>query len=191
MIQETRLPEQLRPHPLNAVLYGEPDTDPAFIESIREDGILTPLTIDQNDTIISGHRRWHAATTLGLDRVPVVVREIADPLDATRLLIEANRQREKSYSQRMREADEWAGVMAAQAQTRMMDGGRRGGQISKRGTGSGEPIRVAPFGATLIPDDVDAAIERYNERRDRTFQRARYIWHVAGERGGDSDEEVA
>jgi len=182
MDQETRDPNGLRPHPLNATIYGEPDADPAFVESIREEGIIAPLTIDQDDNIISGHRRWYAALALGLDRVPVVVRAITDPLDAIRLLIEANRQRARTYSQRMREADEWAGVMAAQAQARMVDGGRRFGR------GMGEPDRVAPFGATLSADgDVDAATERYNERRNRTFQRERYIWHIAEERGGDRE----
>jgi len=183
MTTELRDPGALRAHPLNATIYGEPDADPAFIESIREEGILTPLTVDQDDTIISGHRRWHAATTLGLDRVPVVVREIADPLDATRLLIEANRQREKSYSQRMREADEWAGVMAAQGMARMAEGGRQGGRLA----GRGRPIGVAPIGATPMPDEVDATAERFNERRSRTFQRERYIWHIAEERGGDRE----
>lgn len=182
MNQETRDPNGLRAHPLNATIYGEPDADPAFVESIREEGIITPLTIDQDDNIISGHRRWYAALALGLDRVPVVVRAITDPLDAIRLLIEANRQRARTYSQRMREADEWAGVLAAQSQARMVEGGRRFGR------GMGEPDRVAPNGATLSADgDVDAATERYNERRNRTFQRERYIWHIAGERGGDSD----
>ncbi len=181
MTTETRLIDQLRSHPLNATIYGEIDADPAFIESIREEGIISPLTVDQDDNIISGHRRWHAARALGLDRVPVVVRAIADPLDATRLLIEANRQREKSYSQRMREADEWAGVMAAQGIARMSEGGQRFGR------GMGSTDRVAPHGATLSADEVDATTERLNARRNRTFQRERYIWHIAEERGGDRE----
>jgi len=187
MDQETRDPNGLRPHPLNATIYGEPDADPAFVESIREEGIIVPLTIDQDDNIISGHRRWYAALALGLDRVPVVVRAITDPLDAIRLLIEANRQRARTYSQRMREADEWAGVLSAQSQTRMSEAGRQGGQLAGRGRPLADPIGVAPNGATPIGEEVDAATERYNERRNRTFQRERYIWHIAGERGGDAD----
>jgi hypothetical protein len=182
---ELRDPTALRAHPLNATIYGEPDTDPAFVESIREEGIITPLTIDQDDQIISGHRRWQAAKLLSLDRVPVTVRHIADPLDAIRLLIEANRQRTRTYSQLMREADEWAGDMAAQAQARMVEGGRRFGR------GMADPDRVAPNGATLsTTDEVDVAAERYNARRNRTFQRARYIWHIATEQSGDTDGAV-
>lgn len=189
MTPELRDPGALRAHPLNAAIYSEPDADPAFVESIREEGIIAPLTIDQDDQIISGHRRWHAARLLGLDRVPVVVRLVADPLDAIRLLIEANRQRARTYSQRMREADEWAGVMAAQAQARIAEGGREGGRLAGRGrpkTESDSPWAKRP---NPYPDDqqVDAATERYNERRSRTFRRERYIWHIAGGRGGDAD----
>jgi ParB-like chromosome segregation protein Spo0J len=57
-VAQSRPPDQLRPHPLNAAIYGDEPLDAAFRESIREEGIITPLVIDQDDTIISGHRRW-------------------------------------------------------------------------------------------------------------------------------------
>lgn len=100
MITETRNPDQLRPHPLNAEVYGAETYDPRLKESIAADGIISPLVIDQDDTILSGHRRWKVAQALDLDRVPVIVREITEPLDGERILIESNRQREKTSSQR-------------------------------------------------------------------------------------------
>jgi hypothetical protein len=120
--QETRNPDQLRPHPLNEAVYGAEPLDQALLESIQQEGIITPLTVDQGDMILSGHRRWRVAQALGLAVVPVVVREIADPLDAERVLIEANRQRDKTMSQIHREADELERIIGAQARARMHAG---------------------------------------------------------------------
>jgi ParB family chromosome partitioning protein len=50
-----------------------------LVESIRENGVLTPVLIrpDQNEgyEMISGHRRMHAALQAGLITVPAIVRE--------------------------------------------------------------------------------------------------------------------
>ncbi len=101
--------------------------------STETDGILTALTIDQDDMIISGHRRWGVAQEIGLSSVPVMVREVYDPLDAERLLIESNRQREKTTSKIHREAGELERIIGAQAKARMVTGGRIGGELAGRG----------------------------------------------------------
>lgn len=160
--------EQLRPHPLNAEIYGDEPIDPDFRDSIAEDGIITPLVIDQDGTILSGHRRWKVAQALRIAHVPVKVEEVSDPIDAARILIAANDQREKTFTQRMREADEWAGVIAAQAQSRMVEGGRHFGR------GMEQDDAAIGAGQTAQPYD-----ERYASRRDRTHRRERYIWRMA------------
>ncbi len=189
MITETRTPDQLRPHPLNDAVYGQEPIDPAFRESIEADGVITPLTIDQDDTIISGHRRWRVAQAMGLSYVPVVVREIYDPLDAERLLIESNRQREKTTSQIHREADELERIIGTQAKARMSEGGQRG----KRGAAkTEEEIRLRqlaePYSENESPGERVETAERVAAlvgRPTRTFQRERHVWNVAQGRRGD------
>jgi len=50
--------------------------------------------------------------------VPVIVREITDPLEAERILIESNRQRKKTASEVMREAQHSQRIEAAWAKER-------------------------------------------------------------------------
>ena len=91
-----RAPDTLRPHPLNERVYDADRDADELRASVATHGILVPLTIDQDGSILSGHRRWQAARAAGLDRVPVIVRDVADPLEAEHVLIESNRQREKT-----------------------------------------------------------------------------------------------
>ena len=55
-------------------------------ESIRERGVLLPILVrktnDEEYEIISGHRRTHAARLAGIEKVPVIIRELSDD-DAT------------------------------------------------------------------------------------------------------------
>ena len=66
-------------------------------ESIREHGLIQPLLVRQLDSgryqIVAGERRWRAARLAGLDRVPVIVREMDEKTVMEIALIE-NLQRE-------------------------------------------------------------------------------------------------
>lgn len=57
-----------------------------LIESIRLQGILTPVLVRPDDTdgyeMISGHRRMHAAQRLGLETIPALVKEMTDTFKA-------------------------------------------------------------------------------------------------------------
>jgi len=59
-----------------------------------------------------------AACALALDSVPVIVRQIDNPLEAERILIESNRQRDKTASEVMREAEHIGRIEAAYAKDR-------------------------------------------------------------------------
>lgn len=50
----------------------------ALLDSIRENGILVPVELDQDGNVIDGHHRLRAAAELGITDVPTVVREYAD-----------------------------------------------------------------------------------------------------------------
>lgn len=66
----------------------------AMIDSILENGIITPLTLRKTETpdkyeIISGENRWRCAREAGLTAVPAEIRECSEE-DAIMLLTEAN-----------------------------------------------------------------------------------------------------
>jgi ParB family chromosome partitioning protein len=66
-------------------------------QSIRANGIVQPLVVRKRDEryqIIAGERRWRAAQRAGLEKVPVVVRDIPDERVLELSLIE-NIQREE------------------------------------------------------------------------------------------------
>ncbi len=66
-------------------------------ESIRQHGILQPLTVCREGDgyrIIAGERRYRAARLLGLGTVPVVVHEAADERELAELQLIENIQRE-------------------------------------------------------------------------------------------------
>ncbi len=66
-------------------------------DSIKEHGILQPVLVRPMDNgsyqIVAGERRWRAARRLGLDEIPVVIKELSDFESAQIALIE-NLQRE-------------------------------------------------------------------------------------------------
>ena len=69
------------PHQPRDHMDGEELTDLA--NSIREHGILQPLVVSFDPltgmyTLIAGERRLRASALAGLDRVPVIVREVSD-----------------------------------------------------------------------------------------------------------------
>lgn len=83
----------------------------ALCESIRDYGVLSPLlarpTNDGNYEIVSGHRRKAAAVKLGLEKLPVMVREMTGD-EAVVLMVDSNIQREnllpseKAYAYKMK-----------------------------------------------------------------------------------------
>ncbi len=102
--------DDIRPSPENDRLYRpvNPD-DPQIIrlaESVRDCGMQEPLLITRDGWIISGHRRYAAATLAGLEAVPCRVAPIykdADHDTFMMLLRECNRQRVKSFDEKLRE----------------------------------------------------------------------------------------
>ena len=81
------------------------------VESIRENGILVPIMVRSRQEggyeVISGHRRRHAAEIVGLETVPVIIRELTDD-EAVIAMVDANLQREeilpseKAYAYKMK-----------------------------------------------------------------------------------------
>ena len=100
----------LRPSPLNDMIYKHVRADDMTIrelaDSILANGLLTPIQVTRDDVILSGHRRHAAARLAGITTVRVIRRQdlhSEDPAFAL-LLVEANRSRDKTTDERIREA---------------------------------------------------------------------------------------
>lgn len=69
-----------------------------LVESIRQQGILSPVLVRPLENgryeMISGHRRLHAASIVGLKKIPAIVRELNDD-EAVIAMVNANLQREE------------------------------------------------------------------------------------------------
>lgn len=82
-----------------------------LIESIRYNGVLTPVTVrpigKDKYEMISGHRRLYAVQKIGLDFIPAYIKEMSDD-DAIIAMVDSNIQREeilpseKAFAYRMR-----------------------------------------------------------------------------------------
>ncbi|MBP60393.1 MAG: chromosome partitioning protein ParB [Planctomycetaceae bacterium] len=101
----------LKPSPENDELYRPVDANDPEIQkladSIKRKGILEPLCVTRDNYIVSGHRRYTAATVAGQVTVPCrvlnVSRERMDKDKYVELLREHNRQRDKSLQEKLRE----------------------------------------------------------------------------------------
>ena len=70
-------PNALKPHPRNEEFFSNAEGEDyqRLKESIQELGVLTPLRVSSDMTIVSGHQRWRVAKELGLESVPVEIDE--------------------------------------------------------------------------------------------------------------------
>lgn len=90
-------------HPLNKNIYILSNIDD-LKESIQSVGLLQPLTINQNNQIISGNRRFEAVKQLGWKEVEVNKIQIKEDEDIL-YLIHFNKQRIKTPSELLAEYD--------------------------------------------------------------------------------------
>nr|DAE47331.1 MAG TPA: chromosome partitioning protein [Caudoviricetes sp.] len=75
--------EVLRVHPRNQEFFDdiEGKAYEQFKESIKNEGVVTPLIVAPDMTIVSGHQRLKACEDLGIKKVPVIIREDLDDED--------------------------------------------------------------------------------------------------------------
>lgn len=167
--------KDLRPHKLNKKLYGNEELPGSFIESVRAKGILVPLVIKPDGTIISGHRRWQAALALKMEYVPVQVVEYKSELDEREAIIDFNRQREKTFSQKMAEAEELEAIERERARRRMLSGK------------SVEPSGNISLGSKGQSRDKVAAAVGLGS--GRTYDKATKVWEAA-KKGDETAKKV-
>ncbi len=158
--------EELNRHPLNQDVYGDLTLEPDFIDSIEQHGILEPILIKPDGTIISGHRRYAAALEVGLDEVPVREVSYDSELEEREAVIHHNKQRTKTFSQKMREAMELEEIERERAKERQ---GER--------TDIKQTFASSEFGQTR--DKVASELDMSGE----TYRKAKRVWEAAKEEG--------
>lgn len=109
MAQEIVLknPASLREHPRNQEFFDDISGSKwdEFKTSIAQIGIMNPLIVTEDNTVISGWQRTRAALELGLETVPCIVRDFEDEDEILRCLIETNiRQRGRIDSNHFKQA---------------------------------------------------------------------------------------
>jgi ParB family chromosome partitioning protein len=88
--------DEIHPNPLQPRRTFDPEKIEELANSIRENGIIQPLVVKKGVDgfeLIAGERRWRAAQKAGLDKVPVIVKEVEEKHRLELSLIE-NIQRE-------------------------------------------------------------------------------------------------
>ena len=88
--------DRLKPNPLQPRRRWDPESLEELAQSIRETGILQPIVVvpeEDSYTIIIGERRWRAAKKIGLQTIPVIIRNLTKAQQHEAMLIE-NLQRE-------------------------------------------------------------------------------------------------
>lgn len=74
-------PRKIKKNPDNPRLIFQAEELSGLEESIKEQGILVPLTVYQDGKsypLLDGERRWRCAIRLGLNRVPVIIQAKPD-----------------------------------------------------------------------------------------------------------------
>jgi DNA modification methylase len=124
---QTRKLSDLRENPTSTEIYGADDISD-LLESIPREGVLEPLVIKPDGTILSGHRRFRAAKQLvgegrvESDVVPCRVVDVRDETGEKGLIIQFNRQRKKTFEQMMKEAQVLEAVEKTKAEERQQSG---------------------------------------------------------------------
>lgn len=169
-VSETRDLGALRLHPqADAVPVMHPDEHDSLLADVEARGILTPLDILGDGTILDGRHRWQVASTLGLRMVPVRVVDPTDPY--VYMLKAAMERRHLTKGQRAMLAlrlDEYqqARVDARERQGERTDLQSRSGNIAQKSDPAPRPRDVAASEARVSPrlvQDAKAVAERAPE----------------------------
>ena len=149
-------------HPFHVRLDEDMDQ---LVESIKERGIITPVTLRQKPDgryeIVSGHRRTKACELAGLATVKAEIKELSRD-DAIILMVESNLQRttilpsEKAFSYKMRlEAMNRQGQRTDLTSTPVVSKSRSNEMLGEVGRESREQVRRYIRLTHLIPPLLD------------------------------------
>ena len=101
---------ELKPHPYNEEIYGTNESIDELVASMRKSGIVTIMTITDDNVIIAGHRRWKSCKQLVAEgdkrfcEVNCEVKEFDNEWEELEYLVIDNNSRDKTMEQKAREA---------------------------------------------------------------------------------------
>jgi len=169
---------KLKPHPMNKDIYGEEDIK-ELAEQIKKSNIITNLIVNQDNIIISGHRRYYACLSLGKKELPcekITFNSKNEELE--RLLLE-NQYREKTTYQKMKEAEVWGKIENEKAKQRQ---GERNDLKNKNNIKDSGPESY---------QSRDAIAEKVNLGSGKTYDRAKSAVQKIDELKQDGNEKDA
>ncbi|MSQ48346.1 MAG: ParB/RepB/Spo0J family partition protein [Deltaproteobacteria bacterium] len=149
---ERRIPiADIRPNPHQPRRFFDDERITELAESIRQQGILQPLLVrklDQGYGLIIGERRLRAAQRAGLDRVPVVIKEVTDAQSMEMALVE-NIQRE-----------ELTPIEEALAYRQLMDELHLTQEEIATRVGKSRPVITNLLRVLNLPDEIKEEVDR-------------------------------
>jgi hypothetical protein len=178
--------ERIRHNSFSIGIYGDPATEIAdLIDSVRRQGILVPLVVvadPETETyeLVSGHRRLACAQALDLTEVPCEIRAYSSETARRRAVLEYNRQRRKTFSQMMREADALEVLLMAEAQRSRLGNLRQfrsSGETTER---RNSDTRMATGGSGWMGRTDAAAARAIGLGGKDLYRQARAVWRAAG-----------
>ena len=171
---------ELKEHKWNSSIFGNETLPEEFLDSIRSAGIRESLVIKDDGTVISGHKRLHAARELNIQQVPVRVVSYNSEIEEREAFIDYNRYREKTFSQRMTEAkfiEVTEGIKARERQAH--------GQTAPNKT-LGSTLNKASKGRAS-----DAVAKQTGIGGHTTYDKAKEVWGKAQDGEQNAKEQVS
>lgn len=166
---EKRGINNLNPHPTHQSIY----TTPSDIKSewkdlysgMKENGLLNPIIITQDNIIVSGVRRWLVAKELGWVDIDVIpYNGIQDDIEM--LIVTSNANREKTYSEKVNEAIHLLNVLGNRQ-------GRR--NLPENEKGSKYEIIADKLGAGFSKDNISKISKILKHDKSNTNQENKFI----------------
>jgi len=179
----------LIPHHRNQGIYGKEDVSD-LVDLIKERGhIVNSLVVNQDNVIISGHRRWMAAKEIGYATVPCEVIEFDSEEDELEALIHYNASREKTFEAKVREGLVLEDVYSVKAEKRRMDNLKQNNTDMAKSSISEDSVEEEDIkGATRDVVAVKTGIPS-----GKTYERAKKVILEADrlrEKGREDDAEL-
>lgn len=142
---------EIRPNPRQPRRYFDEQRIAELAESIRQQGMLQPLVVRKADSgyeLIVGERRFRAAQRAGLERIPVIVKEVSDAESLEIALVE-NIQRE-----------ELTPIEEALAYRQLMDEFRLTQEDVARRVGKSRPVIANLLRVLNLPEEIKEDVDR-------------------------------
>lgn len=146
---------KIKKNELNLELYSQ-SPDEQFKDSVEQHGILTPLFVKEDLTLLSGHKRLWAANELGIEEVPVIIENPYDIENESELLVEYNNQRQKTPEECLAEVK----ILRRVYENKKIQG-RKTDYLAKRiGLGSGRQLERMEYVEKHAPEKIREKMNR-------------------------------